>query len=372
MKIALVIPHFAAEGAGGPGRNAADLARGLAERGHEVHILAHRFESDDARLRWHPVPIIGLRLLRPWSFARNALAVQRRESFDIVHAFTRVFECDVCFVGGGVHREYLARVNWNRPLARAFASINPKHWMANWVEARGYRGSCRIFAVLAERTREEILRHYAVAPERIRLVRIGIDTRRFSPDSRRRLRTEARKELGLDPGQLAAAFVGSGWKIKGLGFAIQGIAAAPRWTLLVCGKGPARAYQRLARRVGCPVRFLGPRKDVERVLAAADALVHPSLHDPFPNAVLEAMASGLPTAMTRVTGTSELVTPGKDAFVLEHGSDVRGLAGALHRLEDSELRESMGLAARAAAEPFTIDRYVEEYLKLYREILQSR
>lgn len=375
MKIALVVHHFADSTAGGPGRNAWDLARGLLQRRHEVHVISHRFESEDRRLRWRPAPISGLRLLKPYSFAASVDRVLSRERFDVVHSFTRIFRCDIHFVGGGVHREYLRLLYEGRPVSGLLARWSPKNWIANHVDRRSFDpASCRIFAVLAERTRQEILAHYGIPEDRIRLLRLGVDLERFSPRPRLEYRAAVRSELGLQERDLAALFIGSGWRRKGLAAALEAIAHAPGWKLLVCGKGPSGRYLRLARRLGIGerVRFLGLRSDVDRLHAAGDALIQPSFQDPFPNSCLEALASGLPVIVTRVTGISEIIEEGREGFVIDHATRTDQLAARLGDLADPALRAAMGLWARRTAEGFPVDRYVEEYVKLYKELIADR
>lgn len=375
MKIALVAHHFADSTAGGPGRNASDLARGLLERGHEVHAIAHRFESEDRRILWHPAPLSAFRLFKPYSFAVRVEKVLSTQRFDVVHSFTRIFRCDIHFVGGGVHREYVRLMHEGRPVAGLLARWNPKNWIANLVDRRSFDpASCRIFVVLAERTRREILAHYGIPEEQIRLVRLGVDLDRFSPRRRAESRAGVRSELGLEERDLAALFVGSGWKRKGLGEALKALALAPGWKLLVCGKGPEGRYSALARRLGVEGRvlFLGLRSDVDRLHAAGDALIQPSFQDPFPNACLEALASGLPVVVTRVTGISEIIEEGREGFVIDHAARTEELSARLRDLADPARRDSMGLRARETAEGFSLDRYVEEYLKLYEELARGR
>jgi UDP-glucose:(heptosyl)LPS alpha-1,3-glucosyltransferase len=120
------------------------------------------------------------------------------------------------------------------------------------------------------------------------------------------------------------------------------------------------------------VHFLGLRGDVERIQAAGEALIQPSLQDPFPNACLEALASGLPVIASRVTGPSEILVEGKNGFVIDHASRVDQLAAGLRALDDPARREAMGLEARKTAEGFSLEKYVNDYLKLYEEIAASR
>ena len=139
--------------------------------------------------------------------------------------------------------------------------------------------------------------------------------------------------------------------------------------LVVCGEGSQRAeLERLAGElaVGEHVSFLGMRDDVPRVLAACDAFCHGAPFEPFGIVCIEAMATGLPVIVPDAGGMMEAVDDGETGLVyhvLDHG----GLAAAMARLDaDAELRRSMGLAARRAAEErFSVPDYVRRLYSLY-------
>ena len=73
------------------------------------------------------------------------------------------------------------------------------------------------------------------------------------------------------------------------------------------------------------VHFPGPQTDVKPFYGAADCFALPTLYDPFPNAALEALASGLPIIVSRQCGAAELVREGFNGFVVD-ALDVDALA----------------------------------------------
>src|SRR4030095_7675249 len=94
--------------------------------------------------------------------------------------------------------------------------------------------------------------------------------------------------------------------------------AATKPFVVVVGRDKrTESYAALARRLGIGerVRFAGAVSDVRPYYAAADAFVLASLYDPQPNAMLEAMACGLPVVTTPKCGTAELVREGENGFV---------------------------------------------------------
>jgi len=133
----------------------------------------------------------------------------------------------------------------------------------------------------------------------------------------------------------------------------------------------AARYQQLARALGIAerTRFVGAQKDVKAYYGMADALLLPTLYDPFPNVVVEAMGCGLPVITSNKCGAAELIDDGQQGFVRD-ALDIAGLAQAIRRLCDSETARNMGVAARQLAEPLRLDRMAQQLNALYRKLLQ--
>ena len=130
-------------------------------------------------------------------------------------------------------------------------------------------------------------------------------------------------------------------------------------------------YERLAEALDLAeaVRFTGAQDDVLPYYHAADAFVLPTLYDPQSNAVLEAMACGLPAITTTGCGVAELLSPESghvvDAF------DLAALAAAMTDLLRREHARALGAAARRAIEPYSLDRMTDDYLALYARLMRA-
>jgi glycosyltransferase involved in cell wall biosynthesis len=147
------------------------------------------------------------------------------------------------------------------------------------------------------------------------------------------------------------------------------------WSLLLVGDGPERpTIERKIERLelGDLVRLLGYRDDVDRLLDEADLAILPSYTEGLPNAVLEAMAHGLPVVATEVGGTASLVETG--AGILVPPRDPAALAEALWTmLCDPELRRRAGQEGRAVVEArYGVARMRDETLALFHELMRAR
>jgi L-malate glycosyltransferase len=158
--------------------------------------------------------------------------------------------------------------------------------------------------------------------------------------------------------------------------AVQVLRRCPDANFEIVGGGPelerllARAE---ARSVLHALTFLGHRDDVPARLADGDIFVLPSRSEAFPNAVLEAMATGLPIVASGVGGILELIDDGVTGLLVPPG-DALSLADRLCRLmNDPALASRLGDAARAEAlARYSFDRMVAAFESLYLTELRRR
>ncbi|MBM4365594.1 MAG: glycosyltransferase family 4 protein [Deltaproteobacteria bacterium] len=284
MKIALVHRRFTTNG--GTERYLVGFARFLVARGHDVSVLCHEIRED---LRSEPgLRFVHLRMVRAAKLASlwwSASRAIRAGNYDAVMGFGRTGGHHLFRAGGGSHADYLRRAH---PVRRL---VNPDDWFETAVDRAAVRAA-RIVMANSRLGAQGLARDYA--PRRVEVVYNGVDGQRFRPDAQ--VRAATREELG-DHGKVAI-FLGNGFVRKGLATAI---AALPdEWSLWVIGGDPP---------IAAPprVRFLGPQRDPERFLQAADAMILPTRYDPFANACLEAMACGVPAITTSANGASEVL-----------------------------------------------------------------
>jgi glycosyltransferase involved in cell wall biosynthesis len=121
------------------------------------------------------------------------------------------------------------------------------------------------------------------------------------------------------------------------------------------------------------VRFLGQRRDVPSLMAAAEVVVVPSSEEPFGRVALEAMSVRRPVVGTRAGGLPEVVEDGRTGLLVDP-DDPGALADALRRLlQDADLRRQMGAAGwRRVRERFSVQAHVRGIEGAYEDILARR
>ncbi|MCK6530235.1 glycosyltransferase family 4 protein [Myxococcota bacterium] len=358
MRIALVHKRF--DLMGGTERHLVGLARGLASLGHDVHVFCASLDptlSGTRGVTFHRLRVLrGGTLLKALSLFWAAGRV-RREEFDRVVSLGRTLPCDVYRAGGGCHRAYWEQlVAGSAGLRRWSIRLSPLHAFYRWVERRqlGPAGASRVVAVSRLAAAELAAAHPEVAP-RLRVVWNGVDLDRFHPRHRETFFAETRRECGIEPHEDMVLFVGNGWERKGLDTAMRALAllADPDVKLVVVGSEPRpQGYMQLARELGIRshVVFAGPAKRVERFYAAADVLLLPTRYDPFANACLEALASGVPIVTSLRNGAAELMDDQGPTRVVRDPEDAAGFARAVAELRAVPDRQDLARRARAVAE----------------------
>jgi glycosyltransferase involved in cell wall biosynthesis len=138
-------------------------------------------------------------------------------------------------------------------------------------------------------------------------------------------------------------------------------------------KADAVSEELLARAEATGVRFLGMRKDVERIYQGLDIFVLPSHREGFPRAAMEAAASGLPVIATDIRGCRQVVEDGMNGLLFPV-KDVDALTAAIDRVgSDDELRSQMSRASvdRARAH-FDERQIVTRVMGAYAEVASRK
>jgi UDP-glucose:(heptosyl)LPS alpha-1,3-glucosyltransferase len=315
------------------------------------------------------------RLWRDWSFARAVCRELGKRSFDLVQSHERLSCCDIYRAGDGVHREWLKQLARVRgPFGRLGIALNPYHHYTKRAEKKMFTGPrLRMVICNSKMVRDEIRRCFRMPEEKLRVIYSGVDTGVYHPHLVQH-RAEIRTRHSIPQDAPLFLFVGSGFERKGVAVLLQALARiSPAAWLLVVGRDKRQMkYERLAQvlGIGARTRFLGSQSDVKPYYGAADALVLPTLYDPFPNVALEAMACGLPVITSLSCGAAEIITPGANGYVCD-ATDAGALAERMTALVTCDDRERWRQAARATVEPLTLEAMSRALNDLYRSAISQ-
>src|SRR5215831_17477865 len=210
---------------------------------------------------------------------------------------------------------------------------------------------------------KDMLVELGVGPERVEVLRNGVDLKLFRPGPR----SELRAALGMRGRTLLS--VGFLIPRKAHDLVIAALPMLPEVDLLIAGEGPEEAYLKaLAEHlgVGARVRFLGPlpQARLREYYGAADALVLASSREGWANVLLESMACGTPVVASNVWGTPEVVAA-PEAGILMAERTPQALAQAVQALFASYPDHA---ATRRYAERFSWDETTHGQLQLFGRV----
>ena len=307
-------------------------SQGLIRRGHSVRLLC----PPEARIfgeapAWG-VPVVGLPIGRKRPAGVRALLVMGRP-YPVVR--TR-------HISAPVSTSALSRWLYTRATSRIVTT--------------------------GERLKKELVERNGFPAARIESVPTGVDPQRFRPGDK----AAARSALKLPPEGLLVGIVATLRSWKGHLFLIDAMAEVPQAGLVIVGDGPMRAQ--LEARVdqhGMRARtwFAGNQKDVVPWLQALDVFALPSYaNEGVPQALLQAMLTGLPCVTTSAGSIEELAKDGDTGLIVPQ-KQVAPLRAAIQRLLQVEpLRRRLGEAARRHCEAnFSYQAMLDKMERIYRE-----
>ncbi len=381
-----VLQFLPAFGPGGTERQVLNLARALDPARFELRFGCFRRwgeflgEVTDLRVPVTEYPIRKLYNARAWRERLRFTRYLRHERIQVVHTYN--------FYGNAfaLPAARLARI----PVV--VASIRDIGGGLAPLHQRAHRVVCRLAHRIV--VNAEAIRQYLTAqgydPRKIVVIRNGVDLSRFSG---RRGDSRLRQDFGLPPGAPLVAVISRLIRMKGVEHFLEAAAVVARrvpdvWFLVVgewyrLARNDAivrddtyrHELERLAARLGLDGRivFTGFRPDVPELLAEVAVCVLPSLGEGLPNAVLEAMAAGVPVVATRVGGIAEAVEDGVTGLLVPP-RDASALARAIYGLlGDQTLAARFGAAGRErVVRHFSIERYVRDTAALYAQLLESK
>ena len=378
--LTILLPILHADPArGGAERYTVDLAAGLRKRGHDVRIAASTFAADVQSPGDVVIDAGGStrhsRYLRFLDGLDRHLASQR---YDIVHAMLPVRRCDIYHPHAGIaaaalaggHLKYEAALM--QAVSRVATRLNRRRQRFGEVERTLLTGSRPPTVLcLSQYVQTTVRRHYTLADSQLATLFNAVDLSRFDPARQPDARSEMRRELGIEDDRVVALMIANDFERKGLREAVAAVgkAADPRLLLIVVGKQDPRPYRAMAEKIGeGKVIFAGSTADPYPLYRASDFVLLPTHHDPCSLVLLEALAMGLPAISTIFNGACEIMTDGREGFVLRDPNDAVTLANAVRQMLDADRRAAMSAAALALRPRLAYDRHLDTLEEIYRRV----
>ncbi|MGP9437496.1 glycosyltransferase family 4 protein [Ewingella sp. AOP8-B2-18] len=371
FRLALVRQKYRPDG--GAERFVSRALEALEDQDLDLSVITREWQGD-VNPNWHIHlcdPMKWGRVSRERGFANAARKIWQQEKFDIVQSHERIPGCDIYRAGDGVHRRWLLQRSRLLPAWRGKRLLTDRfHSYVMRAEQEMYAApELKSVICNAQMIKNEIMTDFGLPDEKITVIYNAIDNQKFLPATEA-LRHQLRQQFNIPQQAHCLIFVGSGFERKGLEAAIRAVAATNSILLVVGQDKDEKRYRGLAQSLGCEqrIRFMGVQKQTLPFYQAADALLLPTLYDPFPNVILEAMSCGLPVITSQTCGGAEFIQQGVNGFVFD-ALDIASLAESIRELPVVALGSDMATAARARIIEETPARLSGQLLDLYRKIL---
>ncbi len=340
----------------------------------ELTIFTRKWQQQDGVKVVECNPAKWGRVSREKRFAKEVCKKLSNRKFDLIQSHERIPCCDIYRAGDGVHKEWLKqrdRVISNT--SRTVTKITPFHKYALKAEEQLYNSNqLRAIICNSKMVANEIKEYFPKAANKTRIIYSGIDLSIFNAELKKHRET-IRSELGISNETAVFLYVGSGFERKGLATAIKAIAKTNNTLLIVIGKDKhSKKYQQLAQDLLATqkVKFLGIKENVAPYYGCADAFVFPTLYDPFPNVVIEALATGLPVITSTKCGAAEIIEHEKDGFVCD-ALDTESITDFMQQLQNPETLARMSAAALEKSKMFSAENMTRNLTKLYTELIEQ-
>ncbi len=325
--------------------------QGMIGRGYELHLLCPAESTIYGVAKKKNLPVTALPIAR--KNLRGLLALrkwlrQNRVDVIITHSSTDSWLAGVA-CKTMIHPPRIIRL-------RHVSAAVPKNFPTRWL----YNKSCRHIVTTGDCIRNQLIEENGFASERITSIPTGLDLQKFNPGNK----ISAREQLGLPSSKHIIGIIATLRSWKGHCHLIEAfsqlIKQHDNLHLLIVGEGPVRKpLEEMVEQLNLKkeVTFAGNQEDTVPWFQSIDIFVLPSYaNEGVPQALMQAMACGLPVIGGAVGGLPETIEEGKTGLLFPP-KDVPALTTAIEKLlENQDLASQMGAAAHLAAqEKFGID-----------------
>jgi glycosyltransferase involved in cell wall biosynthesis len=372
MRVATIIQAYHPR-IGGAEKLVGAVSPALQTCGDEVHVLTRRYAGLKSfeivnGIAVHRLPILGPKVTASLGFTLAALPLLRRLRPALIHAHELLSPTTTAITAKRLFGAPVVVTVHSCGAQGEIARLKNKFMGARRLAT--FRQQVDAFVVINHDIDAE-LDEIGVPQERRTFIPNGVDTTHFAPPADK---AAVRAALGL-PNAPLAVYTGRFAPEKRLDLLLEAWSMVreriPNALLLLVGQGKAEAD--LRERAGAGAQFVGATDNVAPYLQAADVFVMSSAYEGLSVALLEAMATGLPTVVTAVGGNRDIITHGENGWLVPP-LDVNALhSGLVSLLEDSTRRAELGRQARAhIVREYELSVTVRRLRELYERVVNSK
>lgn len=354
------------------GHSTNNMTKRLSERGHDVEIYTSMISSNNkkhgsrikiARFKYLK---IGNKIIYPGLIPK----ILFQKNPDVIHSHVMGFFSS--FITGylkKIKKYPLVLLSDFDPLQAKPSKLTKPYWYF-------YRKLPTQFAdvitTFTQRQKDELSKRFGINPEKIEVLPIGVDFKKFSSKPKQNLR----KKLNLQDKFviLDTCFLSPK---KNLELILRVLKYLPKNIVFlhVGGVSDINYKQKLDKMIKNlelekRVIFLGKVSKEEMIASyhAADVFVQPGFKESFCIPIIEAMASGLPVVTTRVGVADDVIEDSKTGFIIKNENDVVNRINLL--IEDTKLRRKIGRNAQRIAKKYDWDVIIDKLEKIYKQVVR--
>lgn len=237
--------------------------------------------------------------------------------------------------------------------------------------------SADVFIAISSEIKDNLTKRIA-SQSKIARIPNGVDTDKFKPVAIHE-KEELRQSLSISEDETVVLFVGAINRRKGVHDLLESSAnlqLSSKARLILCGpelediEFEKKQKQINRSKTNITIDYRGSVENIEEYMRAADIFVLPSYSEGLPNVVLEAGSTGLPLIGTNIGGTRDIISHGKNGFIVELG-DSDELSHYMEQLIDNkQMRERMAIQSREEIiKRFSLKDVSDKYKQLYSALI---
>lgn len=346
MRIAIIAHDVVKKGSGHGKANYEFIKHLINKTDNEIHLYANKVEQDIINyVHFHKIKVIPKPLIiKIPLFAIIVTIKLLNKRYDRIIADGETYLAKADFIHSQFcHKRYLKYVKglYNKIYENLSCIF----------EYFQYKRPCKIICA-SYKLKQEIIEEYGISENKIFVIHNCVDLSEY------KIKKHTPKK------EIKVLFVGDLSYRKGLDYVISATKHLDKNIQLIIAGKLRRKYKKLAKNID-NIKFLGFVPNIEEVLQTADAFILPSIYDPFPFAVIEAMANGIPVIISKNSGVSEIITDMENGIIINNPQDIDEIKEKISLLCDYKLREKISKnAIRTIKEKLDLNKVLTQKEKI--------